>query len=153
MPVGVRFLAKKELFRIPIFGPAMRSVGMVETDRQAGPGGHRKINERVAHVVAIGRSLVIYPEGTRSRNAELHAFKKGAFRIAVENGMPVVPVAISGTERAMRPGERLVRGGHVTMVFHEPIPTADLGPADIDGVREQAHRTIAETYQRIRVPT
>src|SRR4030065_544341 len=91
MPVGVRFLAKKELYKIPLFGSTLRAVGMVETDRQAGAAAHEDINRQVARVITMGRSLLIYPEGTRSRDAELHDFKKGPFRIAIENGMPVLP--------------------------------------------------------------
>jgi 1-acyl-sn-glycerol-3-phosphate acyltransferase len=150
MPVGVRFLAKKELFGIPLFGPTLRAVGMVETDRQAHAAAHREINVHVARVIAMGRSLLIYPEGTRSRDAELHAFKKGAFRIAVENQMPLLPVAIAGTNNVWRPGENWWRGGRVKMVLHPPIPTSGLGDAGIDAVRQQAHRIIGETYQRIR---
>jgi 1-acyl-sn-glycerol-3-phosphate acyltransferase len=151
MPVGVRFLAKKELYKIPLFGPTLRAVGMVETDRRAhSPESLRQLNERVGYVISIGRSLMIYPEGTRSRDGELHYFKKGAFRIAVQNDMPLVPIAIAGTNKVWPPGERWWRGGQTKMVFHPPIPTADLGDADIDALQEQARRTIAETYQRIR---
>ena len=150
MPVGVRFLAKKELFKVPLFGPTLRAVGMIETDRQAHAAAHREINRRVAKVIAMKRSLLIYPEGTRSRDAELHPFKKGAFRIAVENEMPVLPVTIAGTDKVWRPGEKWWRGGKVKMVFHPPIPTAGLGEAGIDAVREQAHRIIGDCYRQIR---
>jgi 1-acyl-sn-glycerol-3-phosphate acyltransferase len=150
MPMGVRFLAKKELFRVPLFGPTLRAVGMVETDRQARSTANRAIDEQVARVIAMGRSLLVYPEGTRSRDAELHPFKKGAFRIAVQNHMPVLPVTIAGTNNVWRPGEKWWRGGRVKMVFHPPIPTSGLGDAEIDAVREQAHRIIGESYQRIR---
>jgi 1-acyl-sn-glycerol-3-phosphate acyltransferase len=150
MPVGVRFLAKKELFKIPLFGSTLRAIGMVETDRQAHAAAHEAINRQVEHVIKMGRSLLIYPEGTRSRDAELHPFKKGAFRIAVQNGMPVLPVAITGTNRVWPPGEKWWRGGKVKMVFHPPIPTAGLGEEGIEPLREQTHRIIGETYARIR---
>jgi 1-acyl-sn-glycerol-3-phosphate acyltransferase len=150
MPVGVRFLAKKELFKIPLFGSTLRAVGMVETDRQAGAAAHEDINRQVGHVIEMGRSLLIYPEGTRSRDAELHDFKKGAFRIAVQNQMPVLPVAFAGTYQVWPPGEKWWRGGRVKMVFHPPIPTTGLGEDAIEPLREQAHRIIGETYARIR---
>ena len=151
MPVGVRFLAKKELYKIPLFGSTLHAVGMVETDRQAhSPDALRLLNERVARVIAMGRSLMIYPEGTRSKDGELHAFKKGAFRIAVQNDMPLVPVAIAGTNTVWPHGEKWWRGGQTKMAFHSPIPTAGLGDADIDALQAEAHRIIGETYQRIR---
>ena len=151
MPVGVRFLAKKELYRIPLFGATLRAVGMVETDRRAhSPEALRQLNERVGYVISIKRSLMIYPEGTRSKDGELHAFKKGAFRIAVQNDMPLVPIAIAGTNTVWPHGEKWWRGGQTKMVFHSPIPTAGLGDADIDALQAEAHRIIGETYQRIR---
>jgi 1-acyl-sn-glycerol-3-phosphate acyltransferase len=151
MPVGVRFLAKKELFKIPLFGSTLRAVGMVETDRQAhSVEAHRAINERVARVIAMGRSLMIYPEGTRSRDGELHTFKKGAFRIAVQNDMPLAPIAIAGTNTVWPHGEKWWRGGRTKMVFHPPLPTAGLGDADIDALQAEARRIIGATYQRIR---
>jgi 1-acyl-sn-glycerol-3-phosphate acyltransferase len=152
LPIPIRFLAKKELFRIPIFGRAMRSVGMIETDRQAHASAHRAINARVARAVGLGKSLIIYPEGHRSRDAEMQPFKKGAFRIAVDVGLPILPVAIAGTERAWKPGDRLVHGGRCRMVVHEPIPTGGMDGDDIAGLRDRAQEIIAETYRRIRIP-
>src|SRR3990170_1362266 len=132
LPVSVRFLAKKELFGVPVLGGAMRAIHIVETDRSAGPMAHRDINEQVTRVVAEGLSLVIYPEGTRSKDAEMMPFKKGAFRIAIDNGMPMVPVTITGSETVWEPGGKRIFGGDVRLVIHEPIPTAGLDAEDID---------------------
>ncbi|MBM3695243.1 MAG: 1-acyl-sn-glycerol-3-phosphate acyltransferase [Actinobacteria bacterium] len=151
MPVGVRFLAKKELYKIPLFGSTLRAVGMVETDRKAhSPEALRLLNERVGYVISIGRSLMIYPEGTRSADGELHAFKKGAFRIAVHNQMPLLPIAIAGTNKVWPHGERWWRGGQTKMVFHPPIETAGLDDSGIDPLLEQVHSIIGKTYERIR---
>jgi 1-acyl-sn-glycerol-3-phosphate acyltransferase len=117
LPVSVRFLAKKELFAVPVLGGAMKAIHIVKTDRKAGPMAHREINEQVGRVITAGLSLVIYPEGTRSRDAELMPFKKGAFRIAIDNGMPIVPVTITGSERVWKPGSKLIRGGPVRLVI------------------------------------
>lgn len=151
IPVSVRFLAKQELFRVPVLGRAMRAIHMVETDRAAGPGAHRAINEQVSRVVTAGLSLVIYPEGTRSKDAEMKPFKKGAFRIAIDNGLPIVPVTITGSERVWRPGSRLILGGRVRLVIHEPIPTEGLTTADIAGLRDRLEGIVAATYRSIRV--
>jgi 1-acyl-sn-glycerol-3-phosphate acyltransferase len=150
LPVSVRFLAKKELFGVPILGHAMRSIHMVETDRNAGPMAHREINEQVTRVVAEGLSLVIYPEGTRSRNAELMPFKKGAFRIAIDNAMPMVPVTIIGSDKVWKPASKLILGGRVRLVIHDPIPTAGLTPADIADLRDRLRRVVEETYTKVR---
>ena len=151
MPVGVRFLAKKELYKIPLFGSTLRAIGMVETDRRAHtPEALRVLNERVAYVISIKRSLMIYPEGTRSRDGELHAFKKGAFLIAVQSQMPLLPIAIAGTNKVWPHGENWWRGGRTKMVFHPPIETAGLGDTAIEPLLEQTRRVIGETYERIR---
>jgi 1-acyl-sn-glycerol-3-phosphate acyltransferase len=151
MPVGVRFLAKKELYKVPLFGSTLRAVGMVETDRQAhSPAALRELNQRVARVIAMGRSLMVYPEGTRSADGELHAFKKGAFRIAIQNQMPLLPVTIAGTNKVWPHGEKWWRGGPTKMVFHPPIETTGLDDSGIEPLLEQTRTIIAETYQRIR---
>jgi 1-acyl-sn-glycerol-3-phosphate acyltransferase len=149
--VPVRFLAKKELFRVPVLGGAMKAIHIVRTDRQAGTAAHRMINEQVTQVVAAGLSLVIYPEGTRSKDAEMKAFKKGAFRIAIDNGLPVVPMSITGAEKVWRPGGKLIYGGKVRLVIHDPIPTIGMGPGDIDDLRDRVREIVSATYERIRI--
>lgn len=150
-PVSARYLAKKELFRVPVLGPAMRSVLMVETDRTAGTAAHRAINEQVDRVMDAGLSLVIHPEGTRSRSGELLPFKKGAFRIAIDNGLPVVPFTLVGADRVWPPGGWFVYGGPVRVVIHPPIPTVGLGPGDIDDLRDRVRGIVADSYQQLRV--
>jgi 1-acyl-sn-glycerol-3-phosphate acyltransferase len=150
LPVSVRFLAKAELFRVPFLGGAMTAIHMVETDRTAGTAAHRRINEQVETVVDEGLSLVIYPEGTRSKDAELKPFKKGAFRIAVDNGMPVVPTTITGTERAWKPGSKILYGGHAHLVIHDPIPIDGLTTHDLDDLRDRVRDIVSNSYAAIR---
>jgi 1-acyl-sn-glycerol-3-phosphate acyltransferase len=151
LPVSGRYLAKKELYSVPILGPAMRAVLMIETDRDAGPAAHREINEQVAKVVAARLSLIIHPEGTRSRNAELRPFKKGAFRIAIDNGLPVVPVTIVGADRVWRPGGKLIYGGRVRLLIHEPIATTAMTAADIGDLRDRVRAIVERSYSESRV--
>jgi 1-acyl-sn-glycerol-3-phosphate acyltransferase len=91
-----RFIAKQELFRLPVFGWYMRLGGHIPVDR----GNHARALQslrQAGEAVRGGTSLVVFPEGTRSRDARVHAFKKGPFVVAMEAGVPVVPVAISGS--------------------------------------------------------
>jgi 1-acyl-sn-glycerol-3-phosphate acyltransferase len=149
VPVPIRFLAKKELFRIPILAPAMRAVGIVEVDRQARVPIHDQINAQAKQLVANGRSVIIYPEGTRSRDGRLGAFKKGAFTIAARVGLPILPVTIHGTWEAWRPGSWLVRGGPVTVVIDQPVETENVTRTDElrDEVRGIIERRLAELSQ------
>jgi 1-acyl-sn-glycerol-3-phosphate acyltransferase len=149
LPVSVRFLAKKELFKFPIFGRAMRAVGMVKIDRKAGVAGHRAINNQVARVMELQKSLIIYPEGTRTEDGDLSAFKKGAFRIAIDNNLPVVPLTLHGAFEAWPPGSRICHGGKVTIVIHDPIPTEGLGSADVNDLSDRARTVIGDTLARL----
>jgi 1-acyl-sn-glycerol-3-phosphate acyltransferase len=151
LPVSGRYMAKKELYRVPILGSAMRAVLMIETDRDAGPAAHREINLQVDKVVAAGLSLIIHPEGMRSRDAELRPFKKGAFRIAIDNRLPVVPVTISGADRVWRPGGMVIYGGTVHLVIHQPIATTGMTAADIADLRDRVRAVVAGTYEKIRL--
>jgi 1-acyl-sn-glycerol-3-phosphate acyltransferase len=121
---------------------------MVETDRRLGPSAHRAINEQVTAVVTEGLSLMIFPEGTRSESHEMLPFKKGAFRIAVDNDMPVVPVTIVGTLEAWKPHSKLIHGGRVRLVIHDPIPTTDLDRNLLNDLRDRVRSTVAEALNR-----
>ena len=143
MPVPIRFLAKTELFKIPLFGTAMRKFGIVEVDRSAGRAAHQAVNQGAAEAMRLGRSLMIYPEGTRSRDGTMLPFKKGAFYIARNLRLPVLPVAITGTRAIWEPGSKLMRSGSVKVTVMEPISTEGLNLRDIDGLRNQAFAMIA----------
>lgn len=135
VPVPIRYLAKQELFRVPVLASAMRAIGIIEVDREAHASIHDQINRQAKDLVAKGRSLMIYPEGTRSRDGSMRPFKKGAFTMAVAAGLPVLPVTIHGS-RAAWPPVRLVRGGTITVVIDDPIETEDLGRKEIDALRD-----------------
>ncbi|MDH3517397.1 MAG: 1-acyl-sn-glycerol-3-phosphate acyltransferase [Acidimicrobiia bacterium] len=150
IPLPIRYLAKKELFKIPILAPAMRAIGIVEVDRQARSAALASINEQSARVIERGHSLIIYPEGTRSRSSDIAPFKKGAFTMAVTAGMPVLPVTIHGAWEAWKPESLMVYGGTVHVVFDEAIPTVGLGRSDVDGLRDRAFALIDGNYTRLR---
>ncbi|MEZ5175903.1 MAG: lysophospholipid acyltransferase family protein [Acidimicrobiia bacterium] len=130
LPIEGRFLAKKELFRIPIVSPAMRRIGIIEVDRQAGGSSRQAINDGVRLAAERGYSLMVFPEGTRSGGEELLPFKKGAFRIAIDTGLPILPVAIEGTDRISTPGSKLFFPGHARIRVLPPIETAELTNKD-----------------------
>lgn len=122
IPRRVALFAKKELFRLPVFGTGMRAAGFVSVDRagkQAGAGVSAAV-ETLKH----GLSVFIFPEGTRSPDGRLQPFKKGAFAMAIEAGAPVVPVAIAGTHRLLRRGQWIVRPGEVVVRFGAAVDTS-----------------------------
>lgn len=143
----IRYLAKAELFKIPIFKQAMGLIGIVRVDRVRGAAIHSEVNAGVAAAQARGQSLIIFPEGTRSLTGEMASFKKGAFRIAITTGLNIIPVTIAGTWEAWRPHTKIVMGGPIRAVIHEPISVQGLTLADLDELRARTHRVIEKEYQ------
>ncbi len=121
LPIPMRFLSKKEVFKPPILGGAMRGVGMIPLDREMGRRELASIVRGARQLASEGRSLVVFPEGTRSLTDEMLPFKSGAFFIAAQVEAPVLPVAISGTGRVWPPQSWLIRGGPVTVRVMPPV--------------------------------
>jgi 1-acyl-sn-glycerol-3-phosphate acyltransferase len=143
VPVPLRFIAKKQLGWIPIFGWAMRAGRFIFIDRQNASAARRSIEE-AAKKIHDGVSVVIFPEGTRSRDGRLGPFKKGAFHLAINSGAQVVPVAIRGSREIMARGSALIHGGVVDIELGAPIPTTGMGPADRDALLEQVRARVVE---------
>lgn len=120
LPRIVRFIAKAELFRIPVFGWYLRLGGHVRVDRGDPVQAIRSLRAAAA-LVRSGTSLIVFPEGTRSCDARVQPFKKGPFALAMEAGVPVVPVAIAGSA-AVTPTRRIeVRPGVIRVAMGEPL--------------------------------
>ena len=124
LPVQFRWLAKAELFRIPIFGRAMHGVGYISIDRSNRKSAFESL-ERAARTIRSGTSVLIFPEGTRSRDGGILPFKKGGFVLSVDSGVPIVPIIIRGTRGIIPKGHFLIRPAPVTMEILDPVETAD----------------------------
>ncbi len=122
IPPRTSVLVKKELFRIPIFGYAMRLARLVPVDRANRDAAVASVRA-AAEVMHAGFHMMVYPEGTRSRDGRLLPFKKGPFYLAVESGSPIVPVTILGTYEIQPKGKFFVRrnAAAARLVFHEPV--------------------------------
>lgn len=140
----IRYLAKKELFRVPILAQGMRAVGIIEVDRSARSAVHAQVNKQAGDLIAKGRSLIIYAEGTRPRNGVMKPFKKGAFTMAIASQLPVLPVSIHGTYEAMPPGTPWVRGGPVRVVVDPPIETEGMDHSDTGELRDRVYDVISK---------
>lgn len=121
----LRMVAKRELFLIPIFGWSLWMCGFIPIDRSNRERAIASL-EKAARRIAHGISVLVFPEGTRSRDGRLLPFKKGGFMLALDAGVPVVPVVVIGTESIMEAKSLEVRKGTITVRFGEPIPTAGL---------------------------
>jgi 1-acyl-sn-glycerol-3-phosphate acyltransferase len=118
-----RWLAKAELFKIPVFGRGMRGAGYIPIDRSDRRAAIRSL-QTAAETIRQGSSVMIFPEGTRSLDGKLRSFKKGGFVLAVDAGVPIVPVLISGTFDIMPKSGLRIRPGRVRIRVLPPIETA-----------------------------
>lgn len=124
LPFNFRWLAKKELFQIPVWGTAMKKAGYIPVDRSHGRQALRSLEE-AAKFIAKGASVIIFPEGTRSRDGKLQPFKAGGMVLAIKAGVELVPVAISGTFAILPKGSLLLHPGRVVIRIGTPITTRD----------------------------
>ena len=146
LKVQFRWLAKMELFKIPIFGHAMRKAGYISIDRYDRESAFKSL-ETAAQKIKNGVSVLIFPEGTRSRDGKLGAFKKGGFVLAIDSGVPIVPVVIEGTHEIMTKGKFQVNPGHVSMVIHKPIDTSAYTRETKEGLMEGVRKVICDGHE------
>ena len=144
LPWEMKWLSKAELFRIPIMGWMMWLAGDIPVKRGFGPSAVEAM-ERCRKTLRQRVSVMIFPEGTRSKTAELLPFKDGAFRLAVEAGVPILPLALSGTGTALpKHGWRFGRSAAHLRVL-EPVDTAGLTLADVPALKARIRDLIVQT--------
>ncbi len=138
LPVQLRIVAKASLGTFPFLGWHLRRTGHLLVDRtNPGPG----VVKKMARLVNGARSLIVFPEGTRSTDGSVARFKGGTFLVAIDAGLPVVPVSIEGSRHVMLKGRLMTCPGDVTITVHDPIPTKGVGR---DGARH-----LAETVRAV----
>lgn len=122
LPVDFKFIFKHEIMRVPILGWAMRKAGYISIDRSS-PAKARHSFKQAVDMIKNGTSLVIFAEGTRSKDGHLQPLKRGAFQLAISSGSQIVPVAIKGTNKIMPKGSFKLRKGSITIQLDRPIST------------------------------
>jgi 1-acyl-sn-glycerol-3-phosphate acyltransferase len=140
VPGQFRWIAKKELFRIPIFGPAMRNAGYIEIDRQHHEKALRSLDE-AARKIREGKSVMTFPEGTRSKDGKIKAFKQGMFHLAIQSGVPIIPIAIAGSSEIMPKRSLKINAGRITMVIGKPI--------DVSSYSIETRHILIETVRNV----
>jgi 1-acyl-sn-glycerol-3-phosphate acyltransferase len=148
IPRRTSVLVKKELFRYPLLGRAMRLGSLVPVDRDNREAGIAAVRA-AAEVVRQGINMTIYVEGHRSSDGKLMPFKKGPFYLAIECSVPVVPVTIAGTHYVMPKRRFSIRPGTVKVIFHDPIEPKDFGGREslMARVREAINIGLPSEYQ------
>lgn len=137
----IRFVAKKELGRIPVFGWALirsETVLIDRFDRKSAVEGL----QRMAQVFGKGRNVMVFAEGTRTRDGRLQPLKKGGFHLAMDTGLPILPVSIDGTRRVLPRGGLLLQPGKVILTVHPPIPVEGTGREEIPALMTRVRDTL-----------
>jgi 1-acyl-sn-glycerol-3-phosphate acyltransferase len=148
LPAQLRIAAKREVFLIPFLGWHMTRAGHIAINRGSTAESIESLR-RAARLLGDGVSAFLFPEGTRTRDGSLQPLKKGGFRLAVESGLPVVPVTIKGTRSAMPRGSMVLRAGPVHMHIDPPIPTASLDEADLPALIEQVRDAMVRHFGEV----
>lgn len=142
LPLPLRFLAKRSIFRVPILGWSIRAAGFVPVDRGDRSRAGATV-EAALKLLRTGRSLVIFPEETRTRTGDLLPFKPGAALFALRSGFPLLPVGISGTRRVLPRGALATTPGRVALAIGSPIPVAGRSAGERDVVTREVRGAIA----------
>jgi 1-acyl-sn-glycerol-3-phosphate acyltransferase len=136
LPRELKWVGKEELFRIPWIGQMLRLTGDIAVKRGDAESGGEAVARAKAYL-SRGMGVMIFPEGTRSRDARLLPFKSGAFRLAIEAGVPVLPVAIWGTSTGLKKGGLAVAACDAVAHILPPFPTAGLSQTDAVALRDR----------------
>lgn len=145
IPVQFRWIAKKELFGIPIFGSAMKNAGYIGIDRGNLKEAIRNIDKAVLQVWK-GKSIMTFPEDTRSRGNEIKPFKQGAFYLAIESGAPIVPVSIIGSEEIMPPKSLKIIPRQIKLIIGKPIEVKNFNIESRFELMENVRNKIINNY-------
>lgn len=150
LPLNFKFLAKRELFQIPFMGWAMAAAGYIQVDRGSHKSG-RDAMHRITRVLGQRLSVLLFPEGTRSPDGKIHAFKMGAFKLARDNKVEILPVVVDGTGQALPKKSFLVRKKSVFIVsIGKPVSFADFEDSSVDEAKEKIRHEMAARLARLR---
>jgi len=149
LPDSVRFVAKKELFKIPLLGPAMRAAGHIPIDREARKKAFEAYNE-AAQTIRRGVTPDVFPEGTRSRTGELLPFKNAPFGLAIAAQVPIVPIYVHNTFEILPKGAWRLRPRPIRLLIGKPISTSGLRPEDREKLRDEVRAAMVALQSKVR---
>lgn len=149
LPWEMKWLSKEALFRLPLMGWLMRMAGDIEVHRGRA-ASRAEAMEEMRDRLAKRVSVMVFPEGTRTRTGEMLPFRDGAFRVAVETGCPILPMAVAGTRYAIAPDTGVFNRAVAEVRVLEPVETAGLTVEDVPELRERVRAMIGDAAARLR---
>ena len=141
LPDPIYFVIKKGLAQIPVWGWTATRIGFISIDRSRSREARETLHRAVA-TIREGRHILVFAEGTRSPDHRLQRFKKGGFHMAIDAGVPILPVAVNGSHRLMPKGRPSSKSGLVTVVIGAPIETEGLGKEDLPALMERTRDAV-----------
>ncbi len=147
MPFPTRFISKQEVSKIPIFGKAAVTAGVVMIDRQTARAGHQALNRLVVESFELGYSILLFAEGARSRTREMGRFHRGAARIAIATGTDILPIVIAGTFDVSPPGSALIYPGEVTVRILPPVDLTGATQQDVASITDDLRSQIGSAFE------
>jgi len=146
LPLLVTFIAKKELFKIPFFGWGLKGAGMIKVDRSNTKQAIESLKNAEKNIINNKLSVIAFPEGTRSKDGEIHPFKKGPFILAMNTGIPILPVSLKGTFNILPRNRLILKKGNVRLQVHEPIDVRSYSFEDRFKLIKRVHTIISESF-------
>jgi 1-acyl-sn-glycerol-3-phosphate acyltransferase len=145
IPGQFRWIAKKELFHIPIFGAAMKTAGYIEIDRNNHEKAMQSLDEAALRI-REGKSVMSFPEGTRSSDGEIKSFKQGIFHLAIKSSVPIIPVSIIGSGKIMPKRSLKVTPGKIKLIIDKPIDVKNYDIENRHELIDQVRKVIIKNY-------
>lgn len=150
-PLNFRWVTKKELLKAPIFGQYILLHGDITIDRGASRKAMEKIETQGRKWLSRGVSIAIFPEGTRSKDGQLHRFKTGAFALAKDNGVGILPVVLDGTDNLLKGGWRIALHHTFTIKVLPPLSAQEVAECDTKELAEKVHGQMRQARNEIRI--
>lgn len=150
LPLVFKWVSKKEVYRIPIVGQLLFAHGDIVINRASTKEAMNLVHTRGMEWLKRGASVSIFPEGTRSKDREIHNFKAGAFILAKDAGVPILPIVLDGTDTMVHKGWLMNWRNKITIRILPPIPAEEVKSRDIKDVMSQVREDMVETLVEIR---
>ncbi len=142
------FMAKKEVYKLPFFRTAAKSFNFIKVDR-SDKNDRKSINDQAKTLFNNGWSLMVYPQGTRAKKDNFLPFKSGAFHIALDNNIPILPVVIAGTGDIWPRGEKFMKSGKAIINTLEPIDISKYTKETIDQLVDETYEKMSKVYKEL----
>lgn len=150
LPLVFKWVSKKEVYRIPIVGRLLYAHGDIVINRASAKEAMQLVHERGKEWLAKGASVAIFPEGTRSKDGEIHNFKAGAFLLAKDAGAPILPIVLNNTNKMVRKGWMMNWRNHITIKILPPISAEEVAERSVKEVMADVHTSMTEALAGIR---